>query len=42
MDIQEAVTSIIVAMINNDCLATSEQVSEAYKEIYTTVANPIK
>lgn len=40
MDAIEATTSIIVAMINNGCIATTEQVSEAYKTILNTIVNP--
>ena len=36
----EATTSIIIAMINNNSIATAEQVSEAYKTIYSTVIKP--
>ena len=41
MDIKECTVSIIVAMINNGDIATPEQVSQAYKTIYATIANPI-
>lgn len=40
MDAIEATTSIIVAMINNNSIATAEQVSEAYKTILNTIVNP--
>lgn len=36
----EATTSIIIAMINNNSIATAEQVSEAYKTILNTVVKP--
>ncbi len=40
MDTKECVTNIVVAMINNGCIATTEQVSEAYKTIINTIVNP--
>ena len=40
MNPTESTTNIIVALINADRLATVEQVTEAYKRIYTTVVNP--
>lgn len=41
MDTKECVTNIIVAMINNNCIGTVEQVSEAYKTIFKTVYKPL-
>ena len=37
MSYVECATNIIVAMINNDCLRTPEQVTEAYEKIYNTI-----
>ena len=42
MNSSESVTHIIVALINNDRLATVEQVADAYKTIYATINNPYK
>ena len=40
MDYKECTTNIIVAMINNNCIGTVEQVCEAYKTICKTVLKP--
>lgn len=41
MNAVENVSNIIIAMINKDYIATPEQVSEAYKVIYSAIVNPL-
>lgn len=41
MSPKDNATNIIIAMINNNYIATPEQVSEAYKVIYSTIVNPL-
>lgn len=40
MNINEITSNIIIAMINNNDIATTEQVCEAYKAIHSTISNP--
>lgn len=37
----EATSNIIVAMINNKFLSTSDEISIAYKEIFNAVYRPL-
>lgn len=41
MNPTENASNIIIAMINNNYIATPEQVSEAYKVIYSAIVNPL-
>ncbi len=40
MNATEAVTNIVIAMINIKAVITPEDISKAYKEIYKAVRNP--
>lgn len=40
MNATEAASNIVIAMINNKFISTSEEISTAYKEIYKAVRNP--
>lgn len=42
MNDKEVTSNIIVAMINNKFIATSEDISTAYKEIFKAVYNPLE
>ena len=40
MGATEATSNIIIAMINNKFISTPDEISEAYKSIYSAVRNP--
>lgn len=40
MNATEATANLIVAMINNKFISTSEEIAEAYKIIYKSVRTP--
>ena len=42
MNPSESATNMIVALINQDRLATAEQVADAYKTVYAAVISPSK
>lgn len=42
MNDTEATSNIVIAMINNNRLLKTEQVVEAYKEIFKAINNPLK
>mgnify|MGYP007003877167 CR=1 FL=1 len=42
MELSQATTNMVTALIDIKCITTAEEAAEAYKTIYAAVSNPYK